>query len=290
MVTSALLFSAMQMSSSLCGRIPPMEQLLFRNLASLIMYLLLWKKGISILGTKKQQPLLIGWSICGALSVFFLYFAASFGDQAGLTIIARTSGFIVVVFAAVFLKESVASVQYFAVLLAFAGAALTASPAGGSGIAGNPQALALAFASALFNALASLLLGLLKNKVHALTVAVHFSVVSILISIPFVAADFVWPQGLEWLYMALIGIFGGLGQISQMWSFERAPINETNVFGYSGILFSMLFGAVFMRERITLGAAMGGGLVILASVWSYVFEKNAWEKTDKKQELKGESL
>ena len=232
MVTSALLFSAMQMSSSLCGRIPPMEQLLFRNVASLIMYMLLWKKGISVLGTKKQQPLLIGWSVSGALSVFFLYFAAKFGDQAGLTIIARTSGFIVVVFAAVFLKEKVASVQYFAVLLAFAGAAMTASPTGGSGIAGNPQALTLAFASAIFSALASLFLGLLKNKVHALTVAIHFSVVSIIISIPFVVTDFVQPQGLEWLFMALIGIFGGLGQITQMWCFERAPINETNVFGY----------------------------------------------------------
>ena len=30
-----------------------------------------------------------------------------------------------------------------------------------------------------------------------------------------------------------------------------------------------------MHERVTLGAAIGGGLVILASVWSYVFEKNA---------------
>ncbi|MEG0875614.1 MAG: DMT family transporter [Oscillospiraceae bacterium] len=275
MIASALLFSAMQMSSSLCASIPPMEQLFFRNVASILMYLCIRKKGISFVGTKKQQPALFAWSICGAMSVFFLYFAAGFGDQAGLTIIARTSGFMVVIFAAVFLKEKVAKVQYLAVVLAFLGAAMTASPSGGSGIGGNPTALVLAFASATFSALASLFLGLLKNKVHALTVAIHFSLVSLVISFPFVLFDFVMPQGPQWIFLALIGIFGGLGQITQMMSFERAPINETNVFGYSGIIFSMALGAIFMHETLSFGAVAGGGIVILASLWSYWSENRA---------------
>lgn len=270
MLLSSLSYSIMQMCSSICGgQIPAMEQLFFRNVASLLMYLAVRKKGISFLGTKAQQPALWAWSLSAALSVFFLFTAARFGDQAGLTIIGRTSGFLVVILAAVFLKEKITKVQVFAVILAFFGAALTANPGNGSGIGADPAALGLTFLSAVLSAVASICLGFLKNKVHALTVAIHFSVVSILISLPCMLPGFVTPQGSQWLLLAAIGIFGGLGQLTQMWSFERAPVGEINLYGYSSILFSMALGRIFAGESLTPGAVLGGGLVVLAGLWSY---------------------
>lgn len=268
MVLSALCFSAMQLSSSLCASLPAMEQVFFRNLMSVLLYALVWRRGIAPLGTLRQQPLLLGWSVCGCLNVLFLFIAAKGGDQGSLTIIGRTSGFLVVVLAAVLLKEKVTKTQYLAVILAIGGGALTASPSGGLG--GQPFILTMAVLSSLFNALASIFLGLLKNRAHALTVAIHFSLVSLLISAPFLAADFVLPGRREWLALAGIGLFGGLGQLTQMWAFERAPVGEVNIYGYSGILFSMLLGWAFLGEGVTFAAAMGGALVLAAGVWSYL--------------------
>ena len=102
--------------------------------------------------------------------------------------------------------------------------------------------------SSLFNALASLFLGLMKNRVHALTVAMHFSVLSIALSAPFLAGDFVLPDAGEWLAIAGIGLFGGLGQLTQMWAYERAPVGEVNIYGYSGILFSLALGLAFLAR------------------------------------------
>ena len=267
MVLSALCFSAMQLCSSLCSGIPAMEQVFFRNVMSLALYALVWKRGISPLGTLRQQPMLLGWSVCGCLNVVFLFIAAKGGDQGSLTIIGRTSGFLVVIFAAVLLREKVSLTQYFAVILAIAGGAMTASPGGSLG--SQPSVLAMAALSSLFNALASIFLGLLKNRVHALTVAIHFSLVSLVISAPFLAADFTAPGLKEWIALAGIGLFGGLGQITQMWAYERAPVGEVNIYGYSGILFSMLLGFAFLGERVTPAAAAGGALVLAAGVWSY---------------------
>lgn len=268
MALSALCFSAMQLSSSLCAAIPAMEQVFFRNVVSLLLYTLVWRRGISPLGTRGQQPLLLCWSVCGCLNVLFLFIAAKGGDQGSLMILGRTSGFLVVILAAVLLKERVTGTQYLAVLLAIGGGVLTASPSGTLG--SDPFILTMAVLSSLFSALASICLGLLKNKVHALTVALHFSVVSLLLSAPFLPLDFALPSGGEWLALAGIGLFGGLGQLTQMWAFERAPVGEINIYGYSGILFSMLLGRCFLGERLTFAAAAGGALVIAAGVWSYL--------------------
>lgn len=267
MVVSALCFSIMQLSSSLCASIPAMEQIFFRNVVSILMYVLVWKKGLPLLGTRDQQPRLICWSVCGYLNVLFLFIAAKGGDQGSLMIIGRTSGFLVVILAALLLKERVAPAQYFAIVLALAGAALTASPSGT--LWDSPFILIMAILSSLFSALASICLGFLKNQVHALTVAMHFSMVSLLLSVPFLITNFVVPTGVQWASLIGIGIFGGLGQLTQMWAFERAPVGEINIYGYSGILFSMIFGSVFLKERITLAAAVGGLLVITAGVVSY---------------------
>lgn len=268
MIGSALCFSLMQLCSSVCAEIPAMEQVLIRNVISLGLYALVWRSGISPLGTKAQQPALLAWSVCGCLNVVFLFMAAKGGDQGSLTIIGRLSGFLVVILAAVFLHERVTGQQYIAVLLAIAGGILTVSPSGDLG--GKPVILTLALLSSLFSALASICLGLLKNKVHALTVAIHFSVVSLVISLPFLFWDCVWPTGTQWLALIGIGVFGGLGQMTQMWAFERAPVGEINVYGYSGILFSMLLGWIFFGERVTWSGALGGGLVLAAGLWSYL--------------------
>ena len=281
MLVSAACFSAMQLSSSLCAELPAMEQVFFRNLMCLAMYAAVWRKGISVLGTGRQQPLLWAWSVCGCFNVVFLFIAAKTGDQGSLMIIGRTSGFLVVILAAVILKERVGREQYLAVLLAIGGGVLTAAP--GGGLSGDGFTFMMAALSSLFSALASICLGLLKNKVHALTVAIHFSVVSLLMSAPFLPADFVMPEGGQWLCLAGIGFFGGLGQLTQMWAFERALVGEINIYGYSGILVSMLFGRLFLGERVTAAAAAGGCLVIAAGIWSYLAARKDCGKTVKQR-------
>ncbi len=268
MMASAACFSAMQLSSSLCAKIPAMEQVFFRNVMCLALYALVWRKGISVLGTRQQQPLLWAWSVCGCLNVVFLFIAAKTGDQGSLMIIGRTSGFLVVILAAVVLRERVGREQYLAVLLAIGGGILTVAP--GGGLSGDGFTFTMAALSSLFSALASVCLGMLKNKVHALTVAIHFSAVSLLMSAPFLLTDFTVPDGRQWICLAGIGLFGGLGQLMQMWAYERALVGEINIYGYSGILFSMLFGWLFLGERVTAAAAVGGCLVIGAGVWSYL--------------------
>ena len=90
-----------------------------------------------------------------------------------------------------------------------------------------------------------------------------------MLSAPAVLLDFTVPAPVQWLALVGIGVFGGLGQITQMWAYERAPVGEINIYGYSGILFSMLLGFLFLHEHVTAAAAIGGALVLAAGIWSY---------------------
>ena len=267
MIASALCFSVMQLCSGICSTIPAMEQIFFRNVISIAMYVLVWKKGIPLLGTRAQQPMLLCWSLCGCLNVLCLFIAAKSGDQGSLMIIGRMSGFLVVILSVLLLGERAYPVQYGAVALALLGGVLTASPSGT--LWNTPFTLCMALLSSLFSALASICLGMLKNRIHALTVAMHFSVFSLVLSTPFLTVDFVLPTGMQWLALIGIGLSGGLGQLTQMWAYERAPVGEINIYGYSGILFSIVLGCVFLNEKLTWAAGLGGALVILAGVLSY---------------------
>ena len=252
MVLSALGFSAMQLCSSLCADIPAMEQVFFRNVMAVALYALVWEKGrppprhaARAAVSHRLEPL--------RLPERRVPLHRGQGRRPGQPHDnrpherlprRRARGRI--------LKERVTATQYAAVILAIAGGAMTASPSGTLG--SQPLVLTMAVLSSLFNALASLFLGLMKNRVHALTVAMPLLGAEHRLSAPFLAGDFVLPDAGEWLAIAGIGLFGGLGQLTQMWAYERAPVGEVNIYGYSGILFSLALGLAFLGERPALPA------------------------------------
>lgn len=268
MLLSALLFAAMQLAATITGPdIPVMEQLLFRNVFSLVFLALFHKKGNTWLGTRAQQPLLWAWSLTAGLSVVCLFLSVREGDQGSVAVICRTSGFWVTLLAWLFLKEKISRLQLLAVFLAFAGAALTAGPVSAGGMSAFSAGMALA--EAILASLSTLFLGMLKNKADPLAVAIHFSVVCILLSLPFTLANFVRPSGGQLLCMLFVGLFGAAGQLAQIWSFARAPVAEVNIYGYSGILFSMLLGRLFLGEVVGMRALAGAAIIIGAALLTY---------------------
>ena len=65
---------------------------------------------------------------------------------------------------------------------------------------------------------------------------------------------FPFPTGREFFLLMLIGIFGGFGQIALTYSYRMAPAAEISIYNYSGIVFSIILGYIFLGEVLDLSS------------------------------------
>ena len=269
MCTSALLFSAMQIPISLSGTtIPIMEQVFFRNIVTLILsFILIIRSGGSLFGTKKNQPLLFVRSAFGFLGLITQFYAVAHANQGDVSTMMKLSPFMITLWAAIFLKEKIRKVQIPALLIAFLGAAFVANPAFNS----NLLPLFMAFMCAFFSSVSYTLLAYFKNKVDGMTIIMHFSTFCVLACIPFMIFDFVMPTFKELLLLLLIGVFGGFGQIALTYAYRLATAAEISIYNYSGIVFSIILGYVFLGEVLDVTSVIGCALVIIAALITYIF-------------------
>lgn len=269
MCTSAFLFSAMQIPISLSGTtIPIMEQVFFRNIVTLVLsFILIMRSGGSLFGTKKNQPLLFVRSAFGFLGLITQFYAVAHANQGDVSTMMKLSPFMITLWAAIFLKEKIRKVQIPALLIAFLGAAFVANPAFNS----NLLPLFMAFLCAFFSSVSYTLLAYFKNKVDGMTIIMHFSTFCVIACIPFMIFDFVMPTFKELLLLLLIGVFGGFGQIALTYAYRLATAAEISIYNYSGIVFSIILGYIFLGEVLDITSVIGCALVIIAALITYIF-------------------
>jgi len=273
MCLSAFLFSAMQIPTNLTGgTIPIMEQVFFRNIVTLIISFILIKKAHgSFFGTKKNQPLLFLRSGFGFLGLITQFYAVAHAHQGDVSTLMKLSPFMITIWAAIFLKEKIKKVQIPALLIAFAGAAFVANPAFNS----TMLPLFMAFLCAFFSSVSYTLLAYFKNKVDGMTIIMHFSTFCVLACIPFMLFDFVVPNFSEFMLLLLIGVFGGFGQIALTYSYRMAAAAEISIYNYSGIVFSIILGFLFLNEIPDWSSLLGCGLVIAAALITWLYSGKA---------------
>jgi drug/metabolite transporter (DMT)-like permease len=271
MLLSAFLFSAMQIAikeSSLS--VPLMEQVFFRNIVSLfISFVIITKQKGGYFGAWKHQPLLFMRSSFGFAGLIAMFYASANANQGDVTTLMKLSPFLIALWAAIFLKEPIKKPVVIALLLAFAGAVFVANPAWTS----NLLPLFMALACALFSSVSYTLLAYFKNKVDGMTIIFHFSAFCVLATIPFIYDKFVIPDPVTFFQLVLIGVLGGFGQITLTYSYRMAPAAEISIYNYSGIVFSILLGYVFLGEVLSWNSYVGIALVLAGSFVVYRFQR-----------------
>lgn len=269
MCSSAFFFSAMQIAINLTGgTIPLMEQIFARSFISLLIsFVLIRKSGNSLFGAREHQPLLFMRSIFGFLGFIGLFYSSAHAHQGDVSTLMKLSPFLITLWAAIFLKEKITKVQIPALIIAFSGAALVANPAFNS----NMFPLFMAFLCAVFSSGSYTLLAYFKNKVNGMTIIMHFSTFCCIATIPFMMRNFVMPDAKEFILLLLIGILGGLGQITLTYSYRMATASEISIYNYSGIVFSIILGYVCLNEVPDWSSLAGCALVITAAIITYIF-------------------
>ena len=267
MLLSCFWFAAMQMFVKISGnRIPLFEQVLFRNLVTLILCgFLCLKNNDRLFGTKKSRPFLYLRSFLGYAGVVLNFYSINAMNTADATILQKSSPIFVIIFSVIFLKEKLTKTKLTTLILCFIGAIFVVRPQFNSSvIPAIAGLLSAGFAGGAYTVLAYV------NKLESSnTIIFFFSLVSSIITIPFVALNFVMPTGIEFIYLIGIGIFAGLGQIFLTLSYKYALATDVSIYNYATIIFTSIMGYFIFGEILNIFSLLGILLIFSSSYYQY---------------------
>lgn len=263
-LVSTLCFGLMQVFVAMTGKeVGVMEQTFFRNLICLfIVGGVLAKKRLPFYGERKYQLPLFIRSVSGFLGVLCLFYAARNASQADVTILCRLSMFTVTAASVFFLHEKLHPVHIPVILLAFIGAWIAAAPHFDSSF----LPLLSALGNAVFSSVAYILVSYFSGRVHPLTVVMYFCTVSTALSALLMRNSFVVPAEWDLFCLLMIGAMAASAQISMTYSYLYAPAGKLSIYSQSAIVINSILGFIFLGEVPSLRTALGGTLVIAASL------------------------
>ena len=125
-----------------------------------------------------------------------------------------------------------------------------------------------------------MLINVLMGKEQNSTIIIVFSLFSGVCSVLVGGSTFVMPHGIQWLQLIGLGIFAAGGQILLTQAYKMTNPGDVSIINYTGILFSALFGVLFLNESVGLRSACGMVCIFAAALLLYFTkDKTAQKKT-----------
>ena len=260
MLVASLLFAGMGVFAKLLGSVmPSLEIVFFRNVFGVI------GVGLSLLHTPLQGVGGKPWLLFFRGFVGFLALLCFFYDIAHIPLgeamtYSKTSPIWTAIFAYIFLKERLSKLAWVAVLIGFVGIVLITDPF----TTPFDKYDLLGILSGVGAALAYTSVRELGRYYDTRAIVLSFMGIGtlgplLLMGIsPFVQADwldfmfgqFVMPRGQMWLYVVAMGALATLAQIFMTKAYGVSKAGIVGTVSYSNILFSILFGMLFLADPL----------------------------------------
>lgn len=265
MFLSTLAFSLANILVKQIGHIPAMEIVFFRcTLATGLCFAGLRREKADWRGSNRRLLLLRGLFGTTALYLFFLTLHNI--PLASAMTIQYLSPIFTSIIAIFLLSEPVRKMQWLFYAIAFGGVLLIERFDARVSL----FYLMIGIVSAFCSGMAYNLVRGLRGKEHPLTVVLHFQLVGAIVG--FFSLFFEWrtPQGWDWLFLVLIGIFSQLGQIFLTNALQRERVAGVAIVNYTGLVYALLMGSIVFGEEQT-AVSMAGMLLVVFGVLLSVF-------------------
>jgi drug/metabolite transporter (DMT)-like permease len=79
-------------------------------------------------------------------------------------------------------------------------------------------------------------------------------------------AKFVWPEGIEWLYVSAVGIFATMSQLLMTKAYELTKAGIVGTISYSNIVFAVIIGVMLGDPIPDFWTTLGIILVIVSGL------------------------
>ena len=271
---AAFSFSLMSTCVKLGGeRLHPMELVLARGLITLILSAA-WLRAqrIPMWGNNKKLLIVRGLFGFGGLTCF--YTALTMLPLAETTVIHYVNPILTAILAAIVLRERVGWPLAVGIACGLAGVLLVGQPpwlfaTDDVGVERAPLPLAgvlVALAGAAFSAAAYVTVRKLRHTDHPMVIVFFFPLVAVPATIPLVWKVFLWPQGIEWLWLLGIGVTTQIAQVFLTRGLVLVPAGRATTIGYTQIVFATLIGVLAFGEIPTWLSLAGAALIVAGTL------------------------
>ncbi len=188
---------------------------------------------------------------------------------ADATAIGFTAPLVTVIFAAIFLRETVQLYRWAAVLVGLGGVVVMLWPHFEGGFETRERALGAIFALMAAVCTASAMVQIRRLTATETTPAIvfYFQALASLAGLATAAWGWTLPSAGDAALLLTIGILGGIGQILLTESYRYAPASLVAPFTYSAMLWAVLLGFILFAETPPLLVLVGAGIVITAGMF-----------------------
>lgn len=268
MLLATFLFTLMNVFVKLVSTIPAIEIIFFRSLISLLIsFSFLKSQGVSVLGNNKRLLFLRG--AVGAIALIMIFITIQNIPLASAVTLQFLAP-IFTTFLGIFLvKERVKPLQFLFFGLAFAGILLVK----GFDSRVSANYLLLGVGGALFSGLAYNIIRKLNISEHPLVIIFYFPLVTLPLTLWWVVADWVQPQGIEWFYLLCIGLLTQAAQYFMTRSYQLEELNKVASLNYISIIYALGLGYLVFGETFNALTYLGMVLVLAGVILNVQYKR-----------------
>jgi drug/metabolite transporter (DMT)-like permease len=212
--------------------------------------------------------------VCASASMLAGYYAFTHMPLATAAALTFTRPLFMIVLAILFLGEVVRWRRGLATVLGFVGVLIILGP---NDIAFHPAALAALFSAAAVSGAMAVVRQQAAVEGSMTLIAWFMTGSTILTLFP---ALLVWqtPQGIQWVYLAAIGVTASVGQFCFIKAFTYGEATVMNPIDYSQLLFAAALGFLFFEEIPTIWTAIGTLVIAVSTLYILLRESKVSAK------------
>jgi drug/metabolite transporter (DMT)-like permease len=272
MLISVTFFSLMDVLVKVTGEYALGEILFFRSLFGLIpIFFLIPKNRLKNFYKTQKISLHFYRSLFGTIAMASIFIALRNLELAETVAMTFAGPIFVTLFSIFFLSEKVRLTRWSAVVIGFVGVIFISRP--GFETANIFYIFPIIFCLG-FAAVCILIRKLTLYGESVWLIAFYFTLVSGLVGLAtFPFGGWLIPTKIDFILLALIGIFGSVANLLLTQSYKLAEVSLTTPLKYLALIYAIAFGFFIFQEIPSFYTILGAGLIVVSSLIIFTRER-----------------
>lgn len=264
MLGSTMFFAAMAVTIRLASETLSTYQIaFFRNFFGLLALLpFLWRGGPAVLRTK-QLPRYLLRSAIGVASMLCGFWALGNLPMAQAVSLSYSTPLFVTIAAVVFLQEKVRARRWSAVIIGFIGVLVIVRPGTDTFSGGTMVALA----AAVLSGVVAIQIKQLSRVDEADTIVLYTYLFWVPLSLVPALFAWEWPQGIAWLWVVVIGVFGTGGQLLWTRALKLGDVSALTPISFMQLPVVAFAAWLLFGENPNRWTVIGAAIIIIANIY-----------------------
>jgi drug/metabolite transporter (DMT)-like permease len=134
----------------------------------------------------------------------------------------------------------------------------------------NTTGLILVMLASILSGLVYIIISKIGKSEHPIVIVNYFMVFATILGGVLSINNWVTPEGNEWFFLMILGVFGYFGQVYMTKAFQTASANIIAPIKYVEVIYTATFGVLLFKEIYTFYSFLGIALIIgglILNIW-----------------------